>query len=589
MALFFWTHTPSGDWSDGANWTPVGPALPTPGPDDIAFFGELPSNYTVNVTTLVGVEAMIIDPTTPFTGDPTFSISGSLTTEFLDYATAFGGPATSMTINAGGSLDITTALASIRVPETITIAGGELVLGSSLVGDAGSNVSFDFENTAGPNGSNTGVIQIDATGAGPGGLTTQTIGDVANGDKFVLPDENFFPGSTVALTGNVLTVLLGGIIPVFTMENISLAPGFTGTFLASGDVIQAVCYARGTMIRTPAREVAVEKLRPGMQVITLNVDGNEVPRTVKWVGHRRIDLTRHPRPETVAPIRIVRDAFADNVPHTDLLLSPDHAVLVDGMLVCIRQLVNGATIRPDPGWTAVDYYHVELDEHAILVAEGLTAESYVDTGNRGFFANSGGPLTLYPDMTAEANYPTREAGSCAPFVWDEVSVQPIWQRLADRAAAIGQPVSQRTTTTDTDLRLLTDQRTVTPVISDSDRVIFVLPRGSLQVRLASRAQSPTEARPWLDDRRRLGVRVKRIVLRGADELREIPVDHPDLSRGWWAVERDGQLMSRWTNGEAVLPLPEMSGHVMLEIHLAGSMIYAVDTAPEGGMEQRVAA
>ena len=93
----------------------------------------------------------------------------------------------------------------------------------------------------------------------------------------------------------------------------------------------------------------------------------------------------------------------------------------------------------------------------------------------------------------------------------------------------------------------------------------------------------------MEDRRRLGVRVKRIVLRGADELREVPVDHPDLTRGWWAVERDGQMMSRWTDGEAVLPLPEMSGHVMLEIHLAGSMTYAVNAAPEDGPEQRVAA
>ena len=93
-------------------------------------------------------------------------------------------------------------------------------------------------------------------------------------------------------------------------------------------------------------------------------------------------------------------------------------------------------------------------------------------------------------------------------------MQPVWQRLFDRAAAIGRPVTQRATTTDADLRLLADRRTVKPVFSDSDRVIFVLPRGAREVRLVSRAQSPTEARPWLEDRRRLGVRVKRIVLRG---------------------------------------------------------------------------
>ena len=309
----------------------------------------------------------------------------------------------------------------------------------------------------------------------------------------------------------------------------------------------------------------------------------------RGLAHRRIDLAGHPRPETVAPIRIERDAFADGMPHRDLLVSPDHAIFVDGKLICARQLVNGATIRQETDWTAVDYYHVELDRHAILLAEGLPAESYIDTGNSGFFANSGAPLVLHPDLTDESDYPTREAGSCAPFVWDEASVRPVWQRLFDRAAAIGRPVSQRTTTTEADLRLLADRRTVKPVFGDSDRVIFVLPRGAPEVRLLSRAQSPTEARPWLEDRRRLGVRVKRIVLRGADETREVPVDHPDLTRGWWAVERDGQIMSRWTDGEAVLPLPAMSGHVMLEIHLAGSMTYAVDAAPEAAPARLAAA
>ena len=84
----------------------------------------------------------------------------------------------------------------------------------------------------------------------------------------------------------------------------------------------------------------------------------------------------------VAPIRIQRDAFADGMPHRDLVVSPDHAIFVDGKLICARQLVNGTTIRQELDWTAVDYYHVELDQHAILLAEGLPAESYLDTGNQ---------------------------------------------------------------------------------------------------------------------------------------------------------------------------------------------------------------
>jgi hypothetical protein len=368
---------------------------------------------------------------------------------------------------------------------------------------------------------------------------------------------------------------------------VGLQKNSLATFVVNGDVIAAVCYARGTMIRTPDGEAAVEKLRAGKQVTILQ-DGEQVARQVKWLGHRRIDLTKHPRPETVAPIRIQAGAFADNMPYRDLVVSPDHAIFVDGKLICARQLVNGSTIRQETGWTAVDYYHVELDRHAILLAEGLPAESYIDTGNSGFFANSEAPLVLHPDLTDESGYPTREAGSCEPFVWDEASVQPVWQRLADRAAAIGRPVPERTLTPDAGLRLLAKGRTVKPIYSDSDLVIFTLPRGAREVRLVSRAGSPTEARPWLEDRRRLGVRVARLVLRGADDLREIPVDHPDLTIGWWAVERDGQIISRWTNGEAVLPLPAMRGDAMLEIHLAGTMTYVVDASLEGGTERRAA-
>ena len=189
-------------------------------------------------------------------------------------------------------------------------------------------------------------------------------------------------------------------------------------------------------------------------------------------------------------------------------------------------------------------------------------------------------MVLHPDLTDEFDYPTREAGSCAPFVWDEASVRPVWQRLADRAAAIGQPVPQPATTTEANLRVRGrkgERNHGKPIYADSNLILFVLPRGENQFRLISRAQSPTEARPWLDDRRKLGVRVKRIVLRGANELHEIPLDHPSLTKGWWAVERDGQMMSRWTNGDAVLPLPErVSGDVILEIHLADAMTYALE-------------
>ena len=493
--------------------------------------------------------------------------------------------------------------------DTITATGGKLTLfttigaNSGLVFDIGNSPVSSLQLDISPGTGNTFTFLGSAGNLALPGFETDNVG-VAGlnvGGSAIIPT-NFIDilGTKVTITSGQTGTGDSGIVTLSNGDTFNLT-GITNAsapwhVLTKSDgaagtevFLSTVCYARGTMIRTSDGELPIETLRSGMQVITL-VDGRTVPRTVKWLGHRRISLASHPRPETVAPIRIERDAFAAGMPHRDLLVSPDHAIFVDGMLICARQLVNGTTIRQELDNRAIHYYHVELDEHAILLAEGLPAETYLDTGNSGFFANSGAPLVLHPDLTDETDYPTREAGSCVPFVSDEASVRPVWQRLADRADVIGRAGSPRVTTTDAGLHLLCPGgRTVKPVYSDSDRVIFALPRDIREVQLASRAQSPTKARPWLNDRRRLGVRVKRIAVRGADGLREVPVDHPDLTRGWWDVERDGQMISRWTDGEAVLPLPAMRGHVMLEVHLAGAMIYAVDAVPAGRIERHVAA
>jgi hypothetical protein len=591
VASYSWSDDSNGNWNTTSNWKPSGSPV---GGD----FATLPNfkdarNYTVTIDRTVGSAATPLELLTITAGNtfsPAVSLSGSLTTLGINYSTAAGGVPTPFTINSGGLLFVTDVVESVAVTETITIAGsdagGTLELGTPALPD--DNVTFDFANT-GPTDVNKGVIQFDNESIGA--TTTQTITDVAEGNEFVFPGLDL-SGDTVLLdtTANVLTVT-GTSGTVLTMDNVFLQSGATNAFaIVNGDTIQAVCYARGTMLRTPNGELPVEKLRSGKQVITL-VDGQEVPKTVVWLGHRRINIARHSQREKVAPVRIRRDAVADGMPHRDLIVSPDHALFVDGKLICARQLANGSTIRQETDWTSVDYYHVELDEHAILLAEGLPAESYLNTGNQGFFANSGGPLVLHPDLTDESDYPTREAGSCAPFVWDEANVRPVWQRLADRAAAVGLPGSQRATTTEPNLHLRDsdgERNHRRPIYADSNLAIFMLPRGAEQVRLFSRAQSPTDARPWLEDRRRLGVRVQRIMLRGANELREIPMDHPGLSKGWWDIERDGQVMSRWTNGDATVPLPAMDGHVMLELHLAGEMIYAVEVEPESQTHRRAA-
>jgi hypothetical protein len=333
-----------------------------------------------------------------------------------------------------------------------------------------------------------------------------------------------------------------------------------GTVIASGGKLDLT-----GSVSTATGERSFESLMAGDIVLTLS--GNELEaQPIKWIGRRRIDLTAHPRLELVAPIRIQPDAFADNMPHTELVVSPDHAIFVDGKLICARQLINGTTIRQEKNWTSVEYFHIELDEHAILLAEGLPAESYLNTGNRGFFSNADEPLQLHPDLMDEADRPAREQASCAPFVWDEASVKPVWEFLATRAQALGSPMPLLSTTKDPGLHIVFKGRTVRPIYAEKGLHIFALPKRATEAHLVSRANSPTDTRPWLEERRQLGVYVERIMVRGSNVLQEeVPLDHPGLSNGWWALEQSGTTHRRWTNGDAVLPLPAIDGPAMLEI------------------------
>jgi len=117
-----------------------------------------------------------------------------------------------------------------------------------------------------------------------------------------------------------------------------------------------------------------------------------------------------PISETVAPIRIRRDAFTDGVPHRDLILSPEHSVPVTGtpdVLIPVRYLVNDSTVVREPTFGIVEYFHLELDRHGILLAEGLPAESYLDTGNRDFFENSEVPTVPHSNLIEAARLPAR--------------------------------------------------------------------------------------------------------------------------------------------------------------------------------------
>ena len=179
-----------------------------------------------------------------------------------------------------------------------------------------------------------------------------------------------------------------------------------GAAIITGEFDAIPCFAAGTLIATAAGEVAVENLQP-CDLVTL-ASGDTA--RVTWIGHRR----QHDGDV----IRICRHAIAPHVPTRDLIVSADHGIYLDGVLVQAGLLVNGETILREHR-AVVTFWHVELERHAILLADGASAESYLDTGNRRQFSNC--------DLLYDPQY--LSANPCVEMVFDGERLDQIRARL----------------------------------------------------------------------------------------------------------------------------------------------------------------
>jgi hypothetical protein len=313
---------------------------------------------------------------------------------------------------------------------------------------------------------------------------------------------------------------------------------------------------------------------------------------IKWIGHRTVDCRRHPRRRLVAPIRVKAGAFGPGQPSRDLYLSPDHAVAMDDVLVPIRLLVNGASIVQDMTIPVVRYFHIELDRHDLVMAEGLATESYLDTGNRGVFANGGGPVTLHPDLAASAGQVRRETESCLPLLTSAAGVEPLWHDLADWAVHKGLRLPAVETTHDPALVVVVDGQVLEPAWfvplgglapgageTGRGRYGFSIPGSARRPRLRSRCAVPSDLRPWTEDQRCLGVMVQRLEIRACMAQERIAMDDTRLRDGWWAVERDASQCWRWTDGDA--ELPPIDRPAVLTVTVGETLPYAVGESTAG--------
>jgi ELWxxDGT repeat protein len=308
--------------------------------------------------------------------------------------------------------------------------GGMAQLDNGVIFDVSAQNSYQLYFT---DGTQSGTRLITTL---PPGANSDSFGDFASlGNSVVFNYGNnawitdgTAAGTTVLQAG--VTESTSGFVPEETTVTAVLTP--------------VPCLAEGTRLLTNHGHIPVELLSIGDVVLT--VSGGE--QAIQWIGRRRVDCRRHPDPERVQPIRIAPHAFGQGRPQRAVLLSPDHSVFMEDVLIPIKFLSNGNTIARIE-MDAITYYHIELPHHDVVLAESLPVESYLETGGRSAFENTGEPLQLHPDFEPDPLQVAMVWQNCgyAPLLGQSGELDRVRSMLAVQATLLrnapGKPKNRR--------------------------------------------------------------------------------------------------------------------------------------------------
>ena len=515
-------------------------------------------------------------------------------------ATAVGGAGT---LDIGAGATVIVSAATIWQTGTVNMSGGALLTDPITI--KGTLSGF---GTLSGSVTNTGAIVVsngtlDAKGSlgGPGvlelatGSTAQFEGVLAANEQVVFdtgsPETLILgaPGSgldnaitglstgnrvefgsgmtitSVSQAGSTWEVAFtnGGVTGTYDLTSVTFAGGASGfTFgtdsTTSDDFVQALCFCSGTQIATPDGDVSVERLSVGDLVLTQS----GVARPIVWIGIGQV-LATPGRRTAATPVIVRKGAFADNVPTHDLRVTKGHSFYIDGVLIPAEFLVNYQSILWDDRAQEVTLYHVELESHDVLLANGAAAESYRDDGNRWLFRN------------ANTGWNAPPKPPCAPVLTGGPLVDATWRRLLDRVG----PRCDLPLTDDPDVHLLVDGRRIDPSSRHDAAFVFPVPTSPASVRLMSRAGAPAEL-GLARDPRVLGVAIRRLVLRRGTRFRIIEPKTAELTDGFHTFEPE--FNARWTDGSAGLPaawFAAFDGATELVIHLAATTQYSLFVSP----------
>jgi hypothetical protein len=288
---------------------------------------------------------------------------------------------TSMTFNSqyGGS-PATSSSSSIDVTITASVDDGLISVGDEVTVDGLSSSVAIYSGIA---------IGGTATYVGIGVFNGQP-GYVFTVDGALTNPDNVLVLTNEATTANDTLIAVSGYSNNTASQSLTLDPA---------------CFLAGTTVAAPGGARAVEELVPGDMICA--ADGRAVP--VKWIGRQTVS-TRFGPAERLMPVRFAAGSLSDGLPTADLTVTADHGMLVDGVICHAGALVNGTTITRVPlsemGETYT-VYHIETENHEIILANGAPAETFIDNVSRRVFDNYSEFEALYGDVPEmeELTYP----------------------------------------------------------------------------------------------------------------------------------------------------------------------------------------
>ncbi|WP_282121473.1 Hint domain-containing protein [Ruegeria atlantica] len=289
-----------------------------------------------------------------------------------------------------------------RVFNVEDAAGGNILPrpGDPTLPDAGTVFNGDYNSDEnGDDLTQTGTVtNLD-------GSTTFLSGDIYLEESYILtdPDGGTITVYRVEVEGDLAGYITSEPLEVgteYSMTIVNVTPGNAPDTANPTSIVDVPCFTAGTLIRTPGGDMAIERLSAGDLVKTMD----HGPQRIRWIGARKLSSQELSEKPKLRPIHIAAGALGNGLPQRNLLVSPQHRMLVRSaiairmfetseILVAAHALVGVPGISVEENVQSVEYYHMLFERHEIVFAEGAPSES--------LFAGAEALRTVPPAARAE--------------------------------------------------------------------------------------------------------------------------------------------------------------------------------------------